>query len=105
MGQLQHALEEKAQEFIGIVKSGQTPQVAVKIDRDALARFNLDLAEVQAYIETAMGGHVASEFWDGEKRFDVTVRLPSRTREDVGAIRRVMIPARPRGGPFSFWVR
>jgi hypothetical protein len=42
----------------------------VKIDRDALARFNLDLAEVQAYIETAMGGHVASEFWDGEKRFD-----------------------------------
>ncbi len=77
---------------VGIVKSGETPQVAVKIDRDALARFNLDLSEVQAYIETAMGGHVASELWDGEKRFDVTVRLPQSTREDVGAIRRVMIP-------------
>jgi len=77
---------------VGIVKSGVTPQVAVKIHRAALARFDLDLADVQAYIETAMGGHVASEFWDGEKRFDVTVRLPQATREDVGAIRRVLIP-------------
>jgi len=39
-----------------------------------------------------MGGHVASELWEGEKRFDVTVRLPVSTREDVGAIRNVMIP-------------
>jgi cobalt-zinc-cadmium resistance protein CzcA len=77
---------------VGIVKSGVTPQVGVKIDRNALARFDLDLSDLQTYIETAMGGHVASEFWDGEKRFDVTVRLPSATREDVGAIRRVMIP-------------
>ncbi len=47
---------------------------------------------MQDYIETAMGGHVASEIWEGERRFDVTVRLPSSTREDVGAIRGVMLP-------------
>ena len=51
-------------------------------------------ADVQAYIETAMGGHVASELWEGEKRFDVTVRLPASTREDVGAIRSVMLPSK-----------
>jgi cobalt-zinc-cadmium resistance protein CzcA len=39
-----------------------------------------------------MGGHVASEIWDGERRFDVTVRLPAATREDVESIRRIMIP-------------
>jgi len=39
-----------------------------------------------------MGGHTASEFWDGEKRFDVTVRLPTATREDIGAIRKIMLP-------------
>jgi cobalt-zinc-cadmium resistance protein CzcA len=77
---------------LGIVKSGETPQVAVKIDRLALARYDLDLGEVQDYIETAMGGHIASELWEGEKRFDVTVRLPVSTREDVGAIRRIVIP-------------
>src|SRR4029079_11860412 len=32
------------------------------------------------------------EFWDGEKRFDVTVRLPTATREDIGAIRKIMLP-------------
>ena len=77
---------------LGIVKSGESPQVAVKLDRDALARFDLDLADVQDYIETAMAGHVASELWEGEKRFDVTVRLPRVTRQDVQAIRDVRLP-------------
>ncbi|MFO0592094.1 MAG: CusA/CzcA family heavy metal efflux RND transporter [Polyangiaceae bacterium] len=77
---------------VGIVKSSETPQLAVKINRKALARWNLSLQNVQNYIETAMGGHVASELWDGEKRFDVTVRLPVTTREDIQAIREVRIP-------------
>jgi cobalt-zinc-cadmium resistance protein CzcA len=64
----------------------------VKLDRKALARYDLDLGDVQDYIETAMGGHVASQLWEGEKKFDVTVRLPQATREDVNAIRGVMIP-------------
>ncbi|MCC6746683.1 MAG: efflux RND transporter permease subunit [Deltaproteobacteria bacterium] len=77
---------------VGIVKAGESPQLAVRLDRDALARYDLDLAEVQDYLETAMGGHVASELWEGERRFDVTVRLPKATREDVGSIRRIMLP-------------
>src|SRR5437762_7189843 len=77
---------------VGIVKSGEMPQVAVKIDRAALARFDLDLGDVQDYIETAMGGHVASEIWEGERRFDVTVRLPPSSREDIGSIARIMLP-------------
>jgi cobalt-zinc-cadmium resistance protein CzcA len=100
LGQLQ-AASERATAIIenvpgaadvGVVKSGETPQIAVRLDRAALARFNLDLAEVQDYIETAMGGHVASEIWDGERRFDVTVRLPPATREDADSIRRIRLP-------------
>jgi heavy metal efflux system protein len=77
---------------VGVVKSGETPQLAVHIDRAALARFDLDLGDVQNYVETAMGGHVASEIWEGERRFDVTVRLPPSTREDLGTISRIMLP-------------
>jgi cobalt-zinc-cadmium resistance protein CzcA len=77
---------------VGIVKSGESPQLSVTIDRDALAHYNLDLADVQDYAETAMGGHVASELWEGERRFDVTVRYPPSTREDVGAIRQMLLP-------------
>jgi cobalt-zinc-cadmium resistance protein CzcA len=77
---------------VGIVKSGVAPQIAVKLDREALARYDLDLGDVQDYLETAMGGHVASEIWEGERRFDLTVRFPSASREDVGSIKRLMLP-------------
>jgi cobalt-zinc-cadmium resistance protein CzcA len=66
--------------------------VEIKVDREALGRFNLDLNEVQNYLETAMAGHVASELWEEEKRFDVTVRLPHSTREDITAIQELLLP-------------
>ncbi|HEY3358901.1 MAG TPA: CusA/CzcA family heavy metal efflux RND transporter [Polyangia bacterium] len=77
---------------VGIVKSGEMPQLAVQLDRAALARYDFDLGAVQDFIETAMGGHVASDLWEGEQKFDITVRLPPSTREDVGTIRRIMLP-------------
>jgi len=77
---------------LGIVKAGEMPQIAINVDRRALARYDMDLGDVQDYIETALSGHVASELWEGEKRFDVTVRLPSASREDVGSIRRILLP-------------
>jgi heavy metal efflux system protein len=77
---------------LGIVKSGETPQIAVRLDREALARYDLDLGDVQDYIETAMAGHVASQLWDGEKRFEVTVRLPQATRGDAASIRSIRLP-------------
>jgi cobalt-zinc-cadmium resistance protein CzcA len=77
---------------LGIVRSGEMPQVAINVDRSSLARYDLDLGDVQDYIETGLSGHVASEVWEGEKRFDVTVRLPSASREDVGAIQRIRLP-------------
>jgi cobalt-zinc-cadmium resistance protein CzcA len=77
---------------LGIVRSGEMPQVAINVDRRALARYDLDLGDVQDYIETGLSGHVASEVWEGEKRFDVTVRFPAATREDVSAIQRIRLP-------------
>src|SRR5262249_9177299 len=77
---------------VGIVKSGEMPQLAVRLDRGSLARYDLDLADVQDYLETAMAGHVASDMYEGERRFDVTVRMPQATREDAGAIRNLMFP-------------
>lgn len=77
---------------LGIVKSGEVPQISVEMDREALARYDLTTREVQDHLEIAMAGHAAAELWEGERRFDVTVRLPSTTRSDLDAIRRLMIP-------------
>lgn len=77
---------------VGVVKSGQTPQIAVHIDRFAIARHDLDLTDLQDYVETALGGHVVNELWSGQRRADVTLRLPPAAREDLPVIRRLMMP-------------
>jgi cobalt-zinc-cadmium resistance protein CzcA len=77
---------------LGIVKASKQPAIAVTPDRDALSRWNLDLGSLQDYIETALSGHTASELWDGEKRFDVTVRLPIAARQNVEEIKHLLVP-------------
>ena len=77
---------------VGIVKAGEMPQLSVLLNRPALARYDLDLEDVQDYLETAMAGHTATDIFEGERRFDVTVRMPQATREDAGAIRNLMLP-------------
>ncbi len=77
---------------VGIVKAGEMPQLSVLLNRPALARYNLDLEDVQDFLETAMAGHTATDIFEGERRFDVTVRMPQATREDAGAIRNLMLP-------------
>jgi cobalt-zinc-cadmium resistance protein CzcA len=77
---------------LGIVKSSEQPAIAVRPDRDALTRWNMDLGALQDYAETALSGHVASEMWEQEKRFDVTVRLPVAARQSIDAIKNLRIP-------------
>ncbi|HEX2678629.1 MAG TPA: efflux RND transporter permease subunit, partial [Polyangiales bacterium] len=77
---------------VGVVKSSESPQIVVHLRRDALARYDLDMGTVQDYVETSLGGHVATELWEGQRRFDVTVRLPPASRSDLDAIRAIKIP-------------
>jgi cobalt-zinc-cadmium resistance protein CzcA len=77
---------------VGIVKAAEQPVIAVNPDRKALARWDQDLGSLQDYIETALSGHAASELWEGEKKFDVTVRFPKAAREDIASIRELRVP-------------
>src|SRR5215470_10335203 len=77
---------------LGIVKASPSPAIGVRLDRDALGRYDLDMADVQDYVETALGGHTAAQLWEGERKFDVVVRLPPGTRDDVESIRQLRLP-------------
>ncbi|MEO8551538.1 MAG: efflux RND transporter permease subunit, partial [Kofleriaceae bacterium] len=77
---------------LGIVRSSEQPSISITPKRDALTRWDLDLGSLQDYIETALSGHTASELWEAEKRFDVTVRLPVGARHSVEAIRNLRVP-------------
>src|SRR6185503_10093300 len=77
---------------LGIVRASEQPAISVTPNRDALTRWDLDLGGLQDYVETALSGHTASQLWDAEKRFDVTVRLPLSARASVDAIRGLRVP-------------
>ena len=68
------------------------PMLTVKLDRKALARYGISVADVQAIVETAVGGKDAGHVFEGDRRFEIVVRLPERLRTDIEAIKSLPIP-------------
>ncbi|MFW7347496.1 MAG: efflux RND transporter permease subunit [Pigmentiphaga sp.] len=81
------------------VKAEQTaglPMLTIAVDRQKAARYGVSLAEVQETIATAVGGREAGIFFQGDRRFDILVRLPDDVRGDIEALKRLPV-ALPRG--------
>ncbi len=77
------------------VKVEQTkglPVMNVEIDRAAIARYGLSVADVQDVVAIAIGGREAGLVFQGDRRFDLVVRLPEHVRADIEAIRNLPIP-------------
>lgn len=68
------------------------PMLTIKLDRSALARFGINVAEVQEIIEIAVGGKEAGHVFEGDRRFEIVVRLPEHMRVDLEALRILPIP-------------
>ena len=63
-----------------IDRDGQLPQLKIDIDRDAAARYGLNVGDIQDVVETAVAGKASSELWEGERHFSVVVRLDPSLR-------------------------
>ena len=72
--------------------SGQQ-YLSIEIDRRAIARLGINVADVNDLIETAVGGKQATEIFEGERRFPGVVRLPERFRNNVESISNILITA------------
>jgi len=70
--------------------SGQ-PYLNVEIDREAIASFGLNVREVQQVVEAGIGGQVASQVFEGQRRFDIVVRYPEEIRDSFRDIMDVPI--------------
>ncbi len=68
-------------------------QLSISVDREAVARHGLNVADIQEVIELAIGGHAVSEIYEGDRRFDITVRHIPAARGDLGAIRETLVAA------------
>ncbi|NQE61449.1 efflux RND transporter permease subunit [Caulobacter sp. RHG1] len=92
------------------VKVEQTsgfPTLDVQLDRDAIGRLGLTVEEVADTLAVAMGGREAGLVFQGDRRFDVVVRLPDVSRNDLDAVGAlpVMLPERAGGARASVPLR
>jgi heavy metal efflux system protein len=71
---------------LAVIDAARLPQVHVAIDRKAIARYGINVADVADVVETAIGGKTATTLWEGERRFDVVVRLAEASRATIGRI-------------------
>lgn len=74
------------------------PVLQIRPDRAALSRLGISMDDVQQVVSTSIGGVVAGQVFEGDRRFDVVVRLPETLREDTEAIGRLRIPVPGSGG-------
>lgn len=68
------------------------PQVVIEMDRNAIARYNLDIADVNRIINTALAGQSTGMVFEGERRFNLVVRLDDAKRKNIDDIRNILIP-------------
>jgi cobalt-zinc-cadmium resistance protein CzcA len=70
--------------------SGQN-YLNIKINRDAIARYGINVSDVNDVIETAIGGKEASLVFEGERRFPLVLRYPVQYRENVNEIEKITL--------------
>ncbi|HET7562601.1 MAG TPA: CusA/CzcA family heavy metal efflux RND transporter [Rhodanobacteraceae bacterium] len=87
-GQAIKAVMEKVRGItdITLVHELGQPNLAIDIDRARIARYGLNVADVNGIINTAVGGDVATEVTQGDKQFDLVVRLQQRFRDNPAEI-------------------
>jgi heavy metal efflux system protein len=72
--------------------SGQ-PYLTIDIDRQKIARFGINVADVQDIITTAIGGKPATQVYEGERRFQLILRFPESYRNSVASVGEIRVKA------------
>jgi heavy metal efflux system protein len=97
-------LEDKAEEInqriekvrgiqdVGVFHQLGQPNLLVKVDRERCARYGLAPNDVNTIVQAAIGGQVATTILEGERKFDLVVRLLPEYREDESRIRAIPVP-------------
>ncbi|EIK67652.1 cobalt/zinc/cadmium resistance protein CzcA [Pseudomonas synxantha BG33R] len=92
---LNGASEVKVEQTSGL------PVLTINIDRDKAARFGLNVGDVQDTIAVAVGGRQAGTLYEGDRRFDMVVRLSDALRTDIEGLSRLLIPVPALAGSTS----
>jgi len=95
-------LAEQVVRAVGSVRGAADPQIeltsgvaelAIRVKRDQLARYGLNVTDVQQAVEAAASGAVISQIIEGQKRYSVALKLPASYRRDPEAMRDILLHA------------
>ncbi len=98
-------LKEKADDIAAVVQRVQgaadvqpdqiagKPQLRIRVDREAIARYGLNVEDVQRTVRAAIGGEEAGQIFEGVRRFDIYVRYIPEHRTTVEDVRNLLIPS------------
>jgi heavy metal efflux system protein len=76
---------------LGIFRLVGQPNLLIQVDREASARYGLQVADVNAVVQAAVGGQAVTQVYEGERRFDLVVRFLPEFRQDVEAIGNILV--------------
>jgi len=76
-----------------VVKELGQPSLLVEADRAKIARYGINVADVEAVVQAAVGGQAATQVIQGEKLFDLVVRMEPKYRSDAREIGNLLVPA------------
>ena len=81
----------KGVEDLNVERVSGLQYLQIDIDRSQIARYGINVSDIQEIVETAIGGKVATEVFEGQKRFGVLVRFPEDVRKDVNTIKNILV--------------
>ena len=87
---------------LGVFRVMGQPNLNIQVDRTKAARYGLNTGDVNAVIQAAMGGTQASTIYEGDRQFNLTVRLASAFRQDFDAVKRIKVGYQNAAGGVSY---
>jgi cobalt-zinc-cadmium resistance protein CzcA len=78
---------------LGIFRLVGQPNLLIQVNREASARYGLQVGDVNAIVQAAVGGQAVTQVYEGEKLFDLVVRFLPEFRQDVDAIGNILVNA------------
>ncbi|WP_031499482.1 efflux RND transporter permease subunit [Bryobacter aggregatus] len=78
---------------VGVFHQVGQPNLLIQVDRIRSARYGLQAGEVNSIVQAAIGGQAVTQILEGDRQFDLRVRLSPEYRSDINAIRKIPIPA------------
>jgi cobalt-zinc-cadmium resistance protein CzcA len=91
-GQIEKQMHEiRGVKDLGIFRLLGQPNLLIKVDRQASARYGLNVNDVNAVVQAAVGGQAVTQVYEGERLFDLVVRFLPEYRQDVEAISNILV--------------